>query len=99
MNNEILSLDLDNLDSPQEQEKLDILSRDLLQELFIRSLKRTAKMNDKITQLTNNWNELEKYLHGRYKEWIGSKNKITKESAIEDYLILDFMKYLKENKK
>lgn len=66
MSEEILSLDLDNLDSPYEQEKLDILSRDLLQELFIRSLKRTVKMNDKITQLTNNWNELRK----RIKEYL-----------------------------
>lgn len=57
------------------------------------------KQLDEIKRLISNWNELEKYLQGRYKEWIGSKNEITRESACEDYLILDFMKYLKENNK
>ena len=52
-----------------------------------------------IERLNNIINELEKYLHGRYNEWISSKNKITRESACEDYLILEYMKYLKENNK
>ena len=49
-----------------------------------------------ISQITNNWNELEKHLNHEIEEWQDASDEWTKAQVQEDKIILERMKEIKE---
>lgn len=56
-----------------------------------------ACLNEKYTQLINNWNELEKHLNHEIEEWQDVSDDWTKAQVQEDKIILERMKEIKED--
>lgn len=57
-----------------------------------------GKQQQQITQLTNNWNELEEWLQNEYNEWSTVDDEIIRAEARQCIEVLDKMKEIKEIK-